>query len=212
MAMKKEKFETKGNLVFMCRLKRWFRDMKLSKKMVFIYLIVAGMSCGVSMLGLQASFSIYDRKLYEKSMQELEFFTQEVNGDLDEIENLSFTLAMDGNVQDILRRASDMSYLSQEYYYTLMPVRKIFFNEINIRPVVKNAVYLDRKYIKMPVGIDCGTVSEETYEKLLSMCEKAKGGYVILPPSEEFPYQISGRDITVSRQSRDSVPREQRTS
>lgn len=185
----------KSEISTVYRLKRWFRDMKLSKKMVFIYLVVAGMSCGISMLGLQASFGIYDRKLYEKSMQELEFFTQEVNNGLDEIENLSFMLAMDGDVQDILRRASEMSYLSQEYYYTLMPVRKIFFNEINIRPAVKNAVYLDRRYVRMPVGIDCGTVSEETYEKLLAMCEKARGGYVVLPPSEEFPYQISGRDI-----------------
>lgn len=197
--MKKEKCKAAGKVSAVQRIKRWFRDMKLSKKMVFTYLVVAGMSCGISMFGLQASFGIYDRKLYEKSMQELEFFTQEVNAELDEIENLSFMLAMDGDVQDILRRASDMAYLSQEYYYTLMPVRKIFFNEINIRPAVKNAVYLDRRYVRMPVGEDCGTVSEETYEKLLAMCEKARGAYVVLPPSEGFPYQISGRDILESK-------------
>lgn len=194
-AMKKGESGTEGKLSIVYGLKRWFRDLKLSKKMVIIYLVVAGMSCGISMLGLQASFGIYDRKLYEKSMQELEFFTQEVNDGLDEIENLSFTLAMDGDVQDNLRRASEMSYLSQEYNYTLVPVRKIFFNEINIHPAVKNAVYLDRRDVRMPVGVDCGTVNEETYEKLLSMCERARGGYVVLPPSEEFPYQISGRDI-----------------
>lgn len=193
--MGKGKCGKAGSLLWVYKLKRWFQDMKLSRKMVFIYLVVAGMSCGISMLGLQASFGIYDRKLYEKSMQELEFFTKKVNDGLDEIENLSFTLAMDGDVQDILRKASDMAYLSQEYYYTLMPVRKIFFNEINICPAVKNAVYLDRRYVRMPVGVDCGTVSEETYDKLLNMCEKARGAYIVLPPSEEFPYQISGRDI-----------------
>lgn len=176
--------------------------MKLSRKMVFIYLVVAGMSCGISMLGLQASFGIYDRKLYEKSMQELEFFTQKVNDDLDAIENLSYVLAMDEDVQDILRRASETVYLSQEYYYTLAPLRKIFFNEVNIRPVVKNAVYLDRKYVNIPVGTDCGTVSGETYEELLSMCEQARGAYVVLPPSEEFPYQLSGRDILETKNAR----------
>ncbi len=177
------------------RWKKRFRNMKLSGKMAFIYLIVAGISCGISMMGLQASFGIYDRKLYEKSLQELEFFTQNVNDDLEEIENLSYLLAMNGEVQEILREALETAYLSQEYYYTLMPIRKIFFDEVNIRPVVKNAIYVDRQNVKMPVGVDCGTVSDAAWEKLLSMCEQARGGYVVLPPSEEFPWQLSGRDI-----------------
>lgn len=177
------------------RARSYFRDMRLSGKMVFIYLMVAGMSCAVSMIGLQASFGIYDRKLYEKSLQELEFFTQKVNDDLLAIENLSYTLAMDGDVQETLREAKDAKYLSQEYYYKLMPIRKIFLDGVNIHPVVKNAMYIDRQDIRISVGTDCGEVSGETYEKLLSMCGEARGAYVVLPPSASFPYQLSGRDI-----------------
>lgn len=177
------------------RVQRYFQDMRLSGKMVFIYLIVAGMSCAVSMIGLQASFGIYDRKLYEKSLQELEFFTQKVNDDLLAIENLSYTLAMDEDVQEALREAKEAKYLSQEYYYKLMPIRKIFLNEVNIHPVVRNAMYLDRRDVSVSVGTDCGTVSRETYAKLLSMCEEARGADIVLPPTEAFPYQLSGRDI-----------------
>lgn len=177
------------------RCARRFRDMKLSKKMVLIYLIVAGMSCGISMVGLQASFGIYDRKLYEKSLQELEFFTQNVNDDLQAIENLSYTLAMNAQVQEALGKAKDTKYLSQEYYYTIMPIRKIFLDEVNIHSVVKNAMYIDRESIRISVGTDCGEVGEETYQKLLAMCKEARGGYIRLAPSGEFPYQLSGRDI-----------------
>lgn len=175
--------------------KNCFRNMKLSRKMVFIYLVVAGLSCAISMIGLQASFGIYDRKLYEQSLQELEFFTQNVDDDLMAIENLSYTLAMDERVQEALRQAKDTKYLSQEYYYTLMPIRKIFLDEVNIHPVVKNAMYIDRQKVRISAGMDCGVISEETYEQLLSMCEKARGADIALPPSESFSYQLSGRDI-----------------
>lgn len=177
------------------KIKRKFQDMKLSQKMVLIYLIVAGLSCAVSMIGLQTSFGIYDRKLYEKSLQELEFFTQKVNDELETIENLSYTLAMDGDVQEALAKAQETKYLSQEYYYTLMPIRKIFLDEVNIHPVARNAMYIDRQMVRIPVGSDCGIISEETIGTLLSMCEQARGADVALPPSESFPYQLSGRDI-----------------
>lgn len=184
------------------RAKCNFQDMKLSKKMVLIYLIVAGMSCAVSMIGLRASFSIYDRKLYEKSLQELEFFTQKVNDDLLTIENLSYTLAMNEDVQEALRAAQETKYLSQEYYYTLMPIRRIFLDEVNVHSVVKNVMYLDRQNIRISVGTDCGVVSEETYQKLLFLCKEARGADVVLPPSKEFPYQLSGRDILETKNAR----------
>lgn len=184
------------------KIKQKFQNMKLSQKMVFIYLIVAGMSCAVSMISLQTSFGIYDKKLYEKSLQELEFFTQNVNEELRTIENLSYTLAMDGDVQEALAKALETKYLSQEYYYTLMPIRKIFLDELNIHPVARNAMYLDRQMMRISVGSDCGIISEETLETLLSMCEQARGADVALPPSKAFPYQLSGRDILETKNAR----------
>lgn len=169
--------------------------MKLAGKMVVIYLIVAGMTCGISMLALQASFQIYDAKLYEKSLQELEFFTQKISDDLEEIENLSYTLAMNDDVQQSLAAAMQEKYLSQEYYYQLSPIRKIFLNEINVHTPVQNAIYMDRKNVRISVGTDCGVVPEETYQTFLALCKEARGAEVVLPPTEEFPYQLSGRDI-----------------
>ncbi|MBO5522727.1 MAG: sensor histidine kinase [Roseburia sp.] len=176
-------------------IKNSFRNMKLAGKMVLVYLLVTGITCGISMIGLQASFHIYDTKIYDKSLQELEFFAQKVNDDLEKIENLSYTLAMDGDVQAALAEAADARYLSQEFYYKLYPIRKIFLNEINVHSSVQNAIYMDRKSVRIFIGTDCGEVEDETYQKLLAMCKEARGADVVLPPTEEFPYQLSGRDI-----------------
>ena len=64
--------------------KRKFKNIKLSKKMLITYAVFAGISCIISMSALQVSLNIYDGKLYEKSLQELDFFTQQVNTSLEE--------------------------------------------------------------------------------------------------------------------------------
>lgn len=51
-----------------------FKNMKLAKKMLLVYAFFAGISCIISMASLQMSLNIYDGKLYEKSLQELDFF------------------------------------------------------------------------------------------------------------------------------------------
>lgn len=180
------------------RCARRFRDMKLSKKMVLIYLIVAGMSCGISMVGLQASFGIYDRKLYEKSLQELEFFTQNVNDDLQAIENLSYTLAMNAQVQEALGKAKDTKYLSQEYYYTIMPIRKIFLDEVNIHSVVKTRCTLTGKAFGFPLGQTVGKWVRKHIKSCLRCARRRAADISVLPRQGSFP--ISFRDGTFLKQ------------
>lgn len=179
-----------------------FRNMKLSKKMMSVYLAAACMTYIVSMAGLQVSFTIYDDKLYEKSLQELEFFAQNVDDDLEEVENLSYTLAMDENVQEALRKAQDETYLSPAYYYRISPIRKIILDEVNIHPSVKNVVYTDGKSVNILVGTDCGDAGDDAYQSLLGLCREKRGGYVEGAPSSGFPYLLSGRDILETKNAR----------
>lgn len=192
----KKLFKQKNNCE-MC-----FRNMNLSGKMISVYLAAAIMMYLISMAGLQMSFSIYDQKLYEKSLQELEFFIQRVGEDLRAIEDLSYTLAMDEEIQDILREAGREKYLSQSYYYMLSRIRRIVLNEVNIHPSVKNVIYTDGENVNMTIGTDCGTVSEAVYTKLHEVCSQMRGGYAALAPTEEFPYLLSGRDILETKNAR----------
>ncbi len=172
-----------------------FANLKLRKKMFFIYILLAGIMGSVAIFVLQYSFGITDKKLFEKSLQELEFFSQRVDKELEDIENLSYSLAMDDQVQETLADAAEKRYLSLEYYYALRPVRKIFLNEINSQPIVFNAKYINQETVCFSMGTEDGKISDELYRRFLRECRKARGGYVSLPMTGMTEYQISGRDI-----------------
>lgn len=91
----------------MSRMRAWYdrySNMKLAKKMIIIYVIILGVCSVFSVTALQYSFNIYDNKLYEKSLQELDFFTQQVNRSLDEVEDLSYSIAIDTKIQEQLAK------------------------------------------------------------------------------------------------------------
>ncbi len=180
-------------------MKEWLRkqleDMKLSRKMILVYLIFAGISSTISIIALQVSFNIYDEKLYEKSLQELEFFTQQVNASLQEIEDLSMDIAMDNGVQRKLSEIFSMDHSSSGYAYEMYQFRYMLLDELIYHPVVQNIMYTDGEKIRFQIGVDRGSIGEEMYESLMERYHEKRGGYVMQPPTEGYPYVLSGRDI-----------------
>lgn len=192
-----------GETTFMWqRLKTKFKNMKLAGKMVVVYFILAGVTCCISIVGLQASLNIYDKKLYEKSLQELDFFTQKVNEELKDVENLSYTIAMNENVQEHLKKARAMKYLSNEYYYELYQIRNILQDELMIHPIVKNIIYEDRERVTFIVGTYCGETDDEIYHLFLEKCKENIGGYTTADPMAGYPFLVSGRDILERKNAR----------
>lgn len=172
-----------------------FRDWKLAQKMMLVYVVLLGISCGVSIAALQISLNIYDGKLYEKSLQELDFFTQKVNDNLDGVESLSYTIAMDAEIQQQLSKIKSLNYLSAEYSYEMYQFRILLLNELNSHPMVKNIVYTDGNKTKLTVGVDCGTIDPGEYSRLLEQFHEARGGYVVQNPVKKYPYLLAGRDV-----------------
>ena len=86
--------------------KRWdqwverFRNTSLARKMMVVYAAIFGILCGITLLAMQVTLSIYDGQLYQKSLEELNFFTERVDGELKKVEELSFDLAMDYEIQN----------------------------------------------------------------------------------------------------------------
>ena len=68
--------------------KRWdqwverFRNTSLARKMMVVYAAIFGILCGITLLAMQVTLSIYDGQLYQKSLEELNFFTERVDGEL----------------------------------------------------------------------------------------------------------------------------------
>ncbi len=176
-----------------------FKNLNLSRKMILSYLIVTGVFCAMSLAALQLSLGIYDSKLYEKSQQELEFFIQQVNAGLEDVEQLSYDAALDTQVQDQLNDMNSLDYLSLSYYYEMQKLREMLTNKILLYPDVKNVIFTDRNQVTMTVGMDCGEIDSRIYQSLLEEFSQKRGAYAFYPPTQEHPFLMSGRDILKKR-------------
>lgn len=177
------------------KLKVYFKNMKLSAKMILIFLLMTGFTCIISILALQASLKIYDRQLYEKSQQELDFFSQKISSSLDDIEDLSLAMATGSDVQAQLSKMLDMQYLSADYYYELQELRSLLMNKVTPYPDIKNVIFTDNKSVRITMGIMSDSISEDVYSDLMLQFDNAWGGYVTCVPGKEYPYLLSGRNI-----------------
>ena len=164
--------------------------------MIVVYALMLGLCAVISVAALQVSFNIYDGKLYEKSLQELDFFTQEVNRSLDEVEGLSYRIALSPSIQDQLSRMQEMKGRPADYAYGAYELRDLLTQElINNASMVTNIMYTDGGQLKFVVGTSAGTIGEELYNQLLGRFHEAKGAAVMQQPTPAYPYLLMGRDI-----------------
>lgn len=176
----------------------YFRNMKLAKKMIFVYAVFLGIIVLITTGALQISLGIYDEKLYEKSLQELDFFSQKVNDSLQDVENLSYSIAMDTEIQEQLAKLDGLNELSADYSYEMYVFRSMLINELYSHEIIKNITYTDRDNTTFTVGEDTGSIDEMEYGRLLEDMAAGRGAYVEYPPTEDYPYMVSGRDILES--------------
>ena len=176
-------------------MKKRFQDLKLPIKMLTVYALFAGIFCTFALIALQIGWNIYDEKLYEKSMQELEFFSVRVNESIEDTESLSRSIALDQRIQEHLAGMQKMKYMSSDYALGLHQLRNMLLSEMNESPWVENIIYLDGKMGSVKAGTDTGTFPEAYLGNLLVRIEDAHGQSVSQNPTEEYPYLVSGRKI-----------------
>lgn len=174
---------------------RKYRDLKLAEKMIIVYILMLGICFFISIAALQVSFNIYDEKLYEKSLMELDFFTKEVNRNLDQVEQISYNIALDLKIQEQLSKMKDMDHRSADYAYEVYRLRLLFDNELTNSGIISNMTYTNGENTQFVVGLATGTIEEELYRSMMDRIHDAKGAYVVQQPTDGYPYLLSGRDI-----------------
>lgn len=58
------------------RVMGWFQNLTLARKFVLLHIALISISFGIAAIALDIGLRVYDDKLYEKSLQELDFFPQ----------------------------------------------------------------------------------------------------------------------------------------
>lgn len=173
---------------------RKIRNFSLAKKMVLIYAVIFGILCGITLLALQMTLSIYDSKLYQKSLEELNFFTDKVDDELEKVEELSYDLAMDYDIQTQLSNIKEAE-TKAEYSFQMSKMRSRMTTEALNAELVSEFIYTDKYLTKYEVGNRYVELPVDTYYEILDKFDEAMGAYVYQNPTEEFPYLVSGRNI-----------------
>ena len=172
-----------------------YRDLRLAEKMIIVYALMLGLCALISVAALQVSFTIYDEKLYEKSLQELDFFTQEVNRSIDAAEEVSYRAAMEASIQEQLTKMQSLKASPADYAYEAYQLRDLLSNELADSSLVSNILYTDGGSTHFVVGTATGTIRSDLFHSLLERFHKARGACVMQQPTAEYPYLLLGRDI-----------------
>lgn len=101
------------------RITKKVKNIPLSGKMLLLHAVLLTFACIIVVIAMQICLNIYDEKLYEKSLQELDFFVQQVNDSLEDITTTSYNVAMDLQIQERLSAMQKLNAGSAAYYYEM---------------------------------------------------------------------------------------------
>ncbi|MDF2613845.1 MAG: yehU 8 [Clostridia bacterium] len=179
-------------------IRKKYRNLKLPGKMVVVYFIFAGIFFGISIIALQVSLDIFAEKLYEKSLKELDFYAQNVNASLKEVQKTSYELALDTEIQERLSKIAQIKNPSLEYSKELTRLRYKLLSEYKPGSAIRSIRYTDSYNTTLEVGESSWEIPDDTYEELLERFHEAKGAFTMYGPTEEYPYLLCGQDILKS--------------
>lgn len=177
------------------KIRQRFMDLRIAQKLMLVYLLMMLIIGSVAFAVLRISWDVYDEKLYEKSLQELDFFVQQVDNSLQEVESFSYSLSIRTDIQQQLTELKTIRYGTGDYQYQLYQLRILLLSELYSHPIIRNVIFTDQYQSKITVGQASGTMPEGNMALLLERMHTAHGGYVTMDPSAEYPYFVAGRDI-----------------
>ncbi|MEI0739380.1 hypothetical protein VQ056_26945 [Paenibacillus sp. JTLBN-2024] len=84
-----------------------FKHMKIKNKLSLLIALIVATTFAFALIVLQYAFSVYDEQLYQKSSQVLHLSSSAIEKELERIEQLSFSVATDTQIQSLLRSIAD---------------------------------------------------------------------------------------------------------
>lgn len=163
--------------------------------MLMVYITFASAFLLIALGLTQISFRIYSKELYDKSLQELDYFSQNVNRGLKDAERNNYSISMDALVQRTLSDLSVLEYPSLDYNQKIRDLRRILLNEYDPESCVKSIIFVDLYGNTVEVGTAAWDVSGESFTAIKKQMEQGKGAYTTYGPTEECPYLLSGRVV-----------------
>ena len=181
------------------RLKTRFLDLPIAQKFVSIFAVMTLLSCAVMIGALHLGLSVFEEKLYEKSLQELDFFVQWLDNDLQEMDVLTRSIAVDTTIQNQLTALTATTPETAQYYYQLTAVRPLLLEKLYQTGQADNLQYIDAYGNTVTVGTSFPDPGDDRRAAFEAELDKTPGGFALLPPDADYPYYICGRRILRSQ-------------
>lgn len=181
------------------RLKKRFLDLPISQKFVSIFAVMTLLSCAVMVGALHLGLSVFEEKLYEKSLQELDFFVQSIDDDLQQMDVLTRSIAVDTTIQSQLAQLTAADPETAQYYYLLTGVRPLLLEKLYMSGQADALQFVDLNGNAIVVGQSFPDPGEERRIQLADALNRTPGSFALLPPDADYPYFICGRDVLRSQ-------------
>lgn len=177
------------------KIKKNFTDLDITRKMLLVYISFASLFLLIAVGMLQISFDTFSSELYDKSVQELDYFSQSVNRGFKEAETKNYGICMDRFIQQNLDEMVNTDYPSIEYNQKLNTVRTILTDEYDPQSSISCMLYIDMYGNKLEIGTSPWEISEKCILEIQDKMIEARGAYVTYGPTEDCPFFLSGRVI-----------------
>lgn len=172
-----------------------FKNITLTRKLLFVYVVFAGFFFAVSIFAFQVSMNVFERKLYQNSIQELDYYVQNVRESIDGVENSSLEMLLDSKLQDILINMQELSPGTLEYNQLLTNIRWNLVSAKNVKSDVQTVYYIDPYGTRVESGATPWELSDEVIENFRTVIAKSNGEAVFYGPSRDCKYLLCGRKI-----------------
>ena len=182
------------------RAKKYFLDLPLAQKFVGIFAVLTLLSGALMIGALHLGLSVFEEKFYEKSLQELDFFVQKVDDDIQDIDTLTRSIAVDSNIQEQLNALAQADPQTANYYYLLTGVRPLLLEKIYQDRQINSLQYTDLNGHTLTIGQDMPDPGAGRQTALEMALNATPGGFAIqTSDSADFPYILCGRRILRSQ-------------
>ena len=182
------------------RAKKYFLDLPLAQKFVGIFAVLTLLSGALMIGALHLGLSVFEEKFYEKSLQELDFFVQKVDDDIQGIDTLTRSIAVDSTIQQQLNALCAADPETANYYYLLTGVRPLLLEKLYQDGQISSLQYTDLHGHTLTIGQDMPDPGAGRQTALEMALNATPGGFVIqTSDSADFPYILCGRRILRSQ-------------
>lgn len=172
-----------------------FKNITLTRKMLLVYAVFAGFFFGVSILAFQGSTDVFEKKLYDNSIRELDYYAKDVKDSLQRVSDRSYEMLLDSELQSILGKLQQTKPETLEYNQLLTSIRWSLVNDKNLKSDIQTIYYIDNYGNTVESGQAAWEIPEEEKDVFMQKIRDSNGEAVFYGPTKKCKYLLCGRKM-----------------